>query len=132
MLEHEADIALLHRLLRGIGVAEEDRAVGRAFEPCDQPQQRCLAGPGRAEQGDELAGADIERHLLESRKPAEFLANVLNAYFHKTLYLFQCLRAAAICALNLNSSSDLMTSVTSARSASSVATAKAPTKLYSL
>ena len=55
VLEHEADIALLHGLVRGVLVAEEDGALGRALQPGDQPQQRRLAGAGRPEQRDQLA-----------------------------------------------------------------------------
>ena len=32
----------------------------RDIESADQPQQRRLAAAGRAEQGDDLAGADLE------------------------------------------------------------------------
>ncbi|MNL46428.1 hypothetical protein D3C87_1691370 [compost metagenome] len=82
VLEHEADVALLHGLLRGIVVAEEDRAVGRAFEAGNQPQKRRLARAGRAQERDQLARADVERDVVERRKAAEFLAYVLNADFH--------------------------------------------------
>jgi hypothetical protein len=87
MLENEADVALLHGLLRRILVAEEDRASGRAFEPGDQPQQRGLAGAGRAEERDQFTRPDVEGNVFERGKAAEFLANVLDADFHGGLDL---------------------------------------------
>ncbi|MCY1353754.1 hypothetical protein D9M68_483180 [compost metagenome] len=82
VLEDEADVALLHRLLRGVLVTEEDRAAGRAFEPGDEAKQCRLAGAGGAKQRDQLAGADIERDVVERREAAEFLADVVNAHVH--------------------------------------------------
>ena len=78
-LEHEADIALLHRLGRGVLVAEEDAARGGGLEPGDEPQQRGLARARGPEQRDQLARADVERHVVERRVAREFLADVLDA-----------------------------------------------------
>src|SRR5690606_22001017 len=46
VLEHEADLAFLHRLGGGFLFAEEDTAPGGLFETGDQAQQRGLAGTG--------------------------------------------------------------------------------------
>src|SRR3954463_5918897 len=82
MLEHEADIALLHGLLRSVLVAEIDGALGRPLQPGDQAQQRRLAGAGRTQQRDQLTRADIQRDVVERRKAVELLAHVGNANFH--------------------------------------------------
>ena len=47
------------------GPAELDDPGIRVIEPRDQPQQRGLAGPGRSEQRDDLAGADRELDVAE-------------------------------------------------------------------
>ena len=83
VLEDEADIALLHALLRRVVVAEEDGALGRPLQPGDQPQQRRLAGAGRPEQRDQLARADVERHIAQRRKPVEFLAHISDGNVHR-------------------------------------------------
>jgi hypothetical protein len=38
-----------------------------ALQPGDDPQQRRLAGAGRAEQRHQFAGADVERHVVQRR-----------------------------------------------------------------
>ena len=94
VLEHEADIALLHGLVRGVLVAEEDGAAGRPLEPGDQPQQRRLAGTGGPQKRDQLARLDVERDLVQRRKALEFLAHVGDANVHPKA-LGQCPRAAS-------------------------------------
>ena len=95
VLEDEADIALLHGLVRGVLVAEEDRALGRPLQPGDQPQQRRLAGTGRPEQRDQLARADVQRDVVQRRKAVELLAHVGDANFHSQMPRWFSVRALA-------------------------------------
>ena len=97
VLEHEADIALLHGAVRGVLVAEKDGAAGRPLEPGDQAQQRRLAGAGGPEKRDQLARPDVERNLVQRRKAVEFLAHVGDANVHAECPC-QCPRVAAISA----------------------------------
>ena len=70
-LEDEADLApaqerqgvLRHRVDRG--ALEEDLAPRRPVEAGHQAEERRLAAPRRAEDGDELAGADGEVDVVE-------------------------------------------------------------------
>ena len=82
MLEHEADIALLHGLVGSVLVAEIDRAAGRPLQPGDQAKQRRLARAGRPEKRYELARPDVERDLAQGREAVEFLAHIDDANFH--------------------------------------------------
>src|SRR5690606_7280208 len=84
VLEHEADIALLHALFGGVLVAEEDAAGRGPLEPGNEAQQGGLAGAGRAQQRNQLARDNIQRHIVQGRKAIEFLADVLYPYFHKS------------------------------------------------
>ena len=65
-LEHETEPALAQRGARVFGqivqrrVAEPDFAGGRPIEPGEQAQQRRLARSRRADDGNRLAGADVE------------------------------------------------------------------------
>src|SRR5206468_1276555 len=43
----------------------------------DHPEQRRLAAAGRTEEGEELAAADLERHVAHRRHVAEGLAQAL-------------------------------------------------------
>ena len=51
------------------------RPLGRPFEPGDDHEERGLAGARRAEQRQELAAADVERHVLQRAEGAERLAD---------------------------------------------------------
>ena len=93
MLKHKTNIALLHALLRGVFLTEENRAFRRCFQPGDQTQQRRLARTGRAEQRDQFARPDIQRHIMQSRKTGKLLTHVGNTNFHSLS--FPC-RFAAI------------------------------------
>ena len=44
---------------------DPDRALARVDQPVDQPQQRGLAGAGRADDRQELPLADRKRHTVE-------------------------------------------------------------------
>ena len=70
-LEDEADElcaqcgALELRDLGGVGPVVEGRAAGGCVEQAEQVQQRGLAAAGLADDGGELALAELERHVLE-------------------------------------------------------------------
>ena len=72
-LERELDVALRgepreeRRLLEHEcrAAVHLDRAGGGGVEAGDEVQQRALAAPGRAQQADELPGADVQRHAVE-------------------------------------------------------------------
>src|SRR3954447_21301025 len=54
VLKHEANLALLHRDAGGVLSTKEDLPPIRDLKPGDNPQQRCLARPRRAEKRQEL------------------------------------------------------------------------------
>ena len=56
-------------------VAHQDRAGGRPVQPCDEVEQRRLAGPGRPHDGDRLAGVDPQGYIVDGshgRAPVPF------------------------------------------------------------
>ena len=62
LLEDHPDAALLRRHAasrRDVTVTDDDAPGGRRLQPGDAAQQRRLAAPGRAEQGEDLAGLDL-------------------------------------------------------------------------
>ena len=91
MLEHEADTTLLHRQMRGVGLAEMDAAAVDGFEPCECAQQGGLAAAAGAEQGDQLAALDMQVHAGQRGEIGEGLGDPFDGDVHSV----QCLRAAA-------------------------------------
>src|SRR5690606_19284223 len=89
MLEDEADIALLHGPARGVLVAEEHRAGGGEVEAGDEAQERRLARAGRPQQRDQLARADVERHVVKRGEAAEFLVHVDETKLHGRAFSLQ-------------------------------------------
>ena len=82
MLEHEADLALLHRDAGGVLAVHDDAAgVGR-LQPGDDAQQRRLAAARGAEQRDQFAVADVERHVAQRAEGVELLAEVADLDAH--------------------------------------------------
>ena len=66
VLEHHREAALARRAGRLTSRPPiSDAPGGLRLEAGDDAQQRGLAAAGRAEQGDELAVGDGERHLLQ-------------------------------------------------------------------
>jgi hypothetical protein len=122
VLEHESDPALAHvdeRLV--LAVQQHPSVIGR-LQAGDDPQQRCLSRSRWAEQRDQLAACNVERHVIEHARRPERLSDMAQLDAHD-----ECPERCS-----LHSSTDLIPSVTSARTASSEATAKAAAKLYSL
>ena len=66
-LEDVADAAAQQDRIDGPDVlaGDPDRAFARVDQPVDQPQQRGLAGTGRADDGQELPLADRQRYAVE-------------------------------------------------------------------
>jgi len=95
------------------------RIVG-IIQSADDPQQRRFAGTGRPEQRDEFAGLDLEAHVVQRRKRAEFFRDILTS----TLIMKFFLRDAAT--RPLLSTHAFNAIVTNARNVSSDATANAP------
>jgi hypothetical protein len=75
MLEDEADIALLHGLSEASHRRRRDAPAVGMFQPGDQPQQRRLAGTGRAEQRDQFARADVQETPCSAGNAVEVLAS---------------------------------------------------------
>ena len=74
VLEHHADVALRGIELGDVGLIDQDPSLIRGLEARDDLQQRRLAGPAGAENGDELAGGNAEADVRERRHLAEALA----------------------------------------------------------
>src|SRR6202035_2912568 len=74
MLKHHAK-ALARDLVRGqsgdIFSQENDVARGRAFDPHDRLHRGRLAGAVRADQAENLAGAQLELEILDGGEAAE-------------------------------------------------------------
>jgi hypothetical protein len=62
-LEHHRGAALLGRQRRDVAARHADASGLRRHESGDRTQQRRLAATGAAEQRDELAPVDVERHV---------------------------------------------------------------------
>jgi len=60
VLEDRVDVPLVGRAVRNVGSAELDATFIGPLEAGDQPERRRLAGAGRAQQGEELAGGNLE------------------------------------------------------------------------
>ena len=77
VLEHHADLASLgrhpDRVARQHAPAGADHAGVGPLEPGDRAQQRGLAAPARSEEGDDLAGADLQVDVHEDGVVAEGL-----------------------------------------------------------
>ena len=126
MLEDEADAPLPDRTVERILAVEQHHAAGRPFQAGDDAQQGGLARAGRPEQRHQLAGMDRQADVVERRELAEALRDVPDFDVHRCPY------PTAEAPAKRHSTIFFSTSVTSASSASSEATAKAATKLYSL
>ena len=79
VLEHHVDRPLVRRHLRDVLAVEQDAALIRRLEAGQHAQQRGLAAAARAQQREELAGADVERQAIHRAKAAESLGHALDA-----------------------------------------------------
>ena len=87
VLEDQPDAAILRldEVLgrRDVPALQQHPALARPLDPGRQPQQRRLAAAGLAEQRDDLAGLDRERHIVQRRDLAEALGHALEAERHR-------------------------------------------------
>ena len=81
VLEHHAEAALLRPQRVDAPVVEPDPAAGRRQQPGDAVQRGRLAAAGRAEQGDELALLDGQRHVAQRVDDAELAAQPVEPQF---------------------------------------------------
>src|SRR4051812_5210121 len=84
VLEHEADVALAGRLRCAVLARDQHPAAVRHVEPGDHPEQCRLTAAGRAEQGREGTGRDIERDVVDRDELAESPCHVLDGDAHAT------------------------------------------------
>ena len=140
VLEHETDLAALHREPGRIRAVDDDATGIGHFEAGDDPQQRGLAAARRSEESDEFAMPDVERNVVEGGKAPEALGEVPDFDAHAAAVAlngvsasrvlstaFAVLTAASWARSARHSISDLSASVTSASSARIEATANAAT-----
>ncbi len=76
VLEDEADLAALRRVVRDLLVADDHRAVVGLLEAGDHAQQRRLAAARGAEQRGQRAVADGHAHVVEREELAVALGHV--------------------------------------------------------
>ena len=80
VLEHHGNVALFGLDIVDHAVADRNRARGDVFEAGEHPQQGRLAATGGADEHDELAILDRNRHAVQNFKIAERLSHVANLY----------------------------------------------------
>ena len=78
-LEHDAHLAPMRRQCNDAAAVQADVARGRRNETGDQPQRGGLAAAGRAEQYDQLAGLDLQRHVAHHGMCAKMLRQILQS-----------------------------------------------------
>ena len=82
VLEDEADAAVLRPPSRHLLARDRDRPGVRLLKACDDPEERRLPRPGRAEERDERACRDVERDVVEGLEVAEALRDGTNGDAH--------------------------------------------------
>ena len=82
VLEDEADMALADAEPKSVLAGEQHQAGGGEIEAGEDAQERRLAGARGPEQGDELAGVDIERNAMERRRRPEQALDGLDRHVH--------------------------------------------------
>ncbi|MCY1301176.1 hypothetical protein D9M70_507700 [compost metagenome] len=75
-LEQDAVVACLWRQVGDIAPGKANGAAVLLFQASDAAQKGGLAAAGRAEQADQLSGADIQRHAVQRLEGAEALVDV--------------------------------------------------------
>src|ERR1700735_5468077 len=84
VLEHHRDVALFGLHIVDDAVADRDGSRGDVFEPGEHPQQGRLAATGGADQDDEGAVLDWDRHAVQDLKTAKRFSHVANLYRRHT------------------------------------------------
>ena len=77
-LEHQVERPPVRRDRRDVDAVEQDAARVRRLEAGEQAQERGLAAAGRAEEGEELVLADVERHGLDGGRAPETLRDAVD------------------------------------------------------
>jgi hypothetical protein len=78
-LEHHVHRPAVRLDIEHVLAVDQDRAVAGRLEAGDHAQQRRLAAARRPEQGEELAGANVEAHIVDRDDGrAEALGDFLN------------------------------------------------------
>ncbi len=133
MLKHEPHLTVAHRHAGHVLVAEQNLALVGELQPGNHPQQGGFARSRGAQQRNQLTAFNVEVNAVQRLEGAEVFFNVADVDVHGDAPNGgQCLRPAANSSPYRHSRKDLAASVTSARLASSEATAKAAAKAYSL
>ena len=81
-LEHHVDRPLVRRHVGDVDAIEVDPPFGRAFEACQHAQQGGLAGTGATEQGEDLALADFQGHIVHGYGFVEFFRDPVDLDQH--------------------------------------------------
>src|SRR4051794_14493945 len=84
MLENKADLVVGQFMRRRVFTVNENRAAAwvGSVDTGDDAQQRSLAGAGRTEQCNQLAGLDFKTNFLERGKIAEGLVDAPDVDAH--------------------------------------------------
>ncbi len=76
-LEHHVHGPLVWRQIHHVDTVQQQLALGRRLEAGDRAEQGRLAAARRAEQGEELARHDVQRHVVEcDHAAAEAFAHI--------------------------------------------------------
>ena len=79
ILEHHVDRTLVRQNRRDVSTIEQDAALVGHLETGEHPQQRGLAATAGAEQGEKLAGPDVERQSIHRPETAEVFHHRVDA-----------------------------------------------------
>ena len=98
LLKHEADGIARSVAAASFRARPVDMARGRRAEARNDAQRRRLAAAGRPEQADELALADIERHVLKrQRAVGEDLGDLMQADDRALRHRLRFIEAGLMC-----------------------------------
>ncbi|MNS57353.1 hypothetical protein D3C72_902370 [compost metagenome] len=81
-LEHHVDRPLVGRHVGDVDAIEEDPPFGRAFEAGQHAQQGGLAGTGATQQGEDLALADFQGHIVHGYRFVELFRDPVDLNQH--------------------------------------------------
>ncbi len=81
-LEHHVDRPLVGRHVGDVDAIEEDPPFGRAFEAGQHAQQGGLAGTGATQQGEDLALADFQGHIVHGYRFVELFRDPVDLDQH--------------------------------------------------
>src|SRR5438445_172964 len=80
VLEHHVDRPPIRRYLRNILTIEQNASFVGHVQTGEEAQQRGLAAARRAEQGEEFAGENVERHALDRSYGRKLLAHAVEPH----------------------------------------------------